>query len=597
MLDSALTVSDVEGVIESVTVQIDVLDGGQEFLADSANAGFSSESGAGFYRLALTAQKTVAEVQAALRNITYEHTSDNPNTSSRNVTYTLIDGTQTTTVTVPLSIVSTNDTITATLSPNFTTYVENDGPRLLFSSVDIQDTDSDTLVEMVVYFTNDDETAGETFAAGSTTISGVTVTPSATNDRLTFSGSASIADYETLLSEVTYQNTDPDLGSFFRSVSVSISDTPTSDQVSTLNFEALGVIDNIIAYASSTPGAVTPTVDHYNALGVSDFFSEHLDDLNAYLLGESVGDVSGLQALISTDDDLDKIPAYIDPDETLYNLHAEHLFSNIVTPYVQAEGDLYPSTALFDISFTAPNGVSHAFTTLMPENSTYPKWEDFRWPNHITQAIRDYVAENAISGVNAGIPSGNDYFSGSSRDRHVIVGATNVQITLVTEWYKLLEYLADQNNPVPTLPEYQAMSMNGVTANNRDAVNANLVSDFNSGVDLSDKNKVETQIGTYDFDQDGVSIALDLDDTDPHTDSDNDGYTDAFETAIGQDPYNSDISAYQMDANDDDVLDVWSDIQDSADARQALIYQAWREAPLILINIFFIKISSQQIKK
>ncbi|MEZ6059075.1 MAG: cadherin-like domain-containing protein [Planctomycetaceae bacterium] len=93
-ITSTLTLSDVDNLnLTSATVQItgnylsteDVLS-----FSDTAQITGSWDSGTG--TLTLTGPATVAQFQAALRLVSYENTSENPDTSPRTVSYTVSDG-------------------------------------------------------------------------------------------------------------------------------------------------------------------------------------------------------------------------------------------------------------------------------------------------------------------------------------------------------------------------------------------------------------------------------------------------------------------------------------------------------------------------
>ena len=76
-----------------------------------------------------------------------------------------------------------------------------------------------------------------------------------------------------------------------------------------------------------------------------------------------------------------------------------------------------------------------------------------------------------------------------------------------------------------------------------------------------------------DKDRDGISAADDSDDNDPWTDFDGDGFTDRFEFAMR--PHLVDANSGTTDVDNDNIVDIWTHIENNGAARAALITQAW----------------------
>ncbi|MFO7905365.1 MAG: DUF4347 domain-containing protein [Pirellulaceae bacterium] len=91
---STLEVSDVDDTnIESATIQITgSYISGEDFLAFTDTATITHSWNASTGTLTLTGSDTVANYQAALRSVTYENTSENPNTATRTVSFKVNDG-------------------------------------------------------------------------------------------------------------------------------------------------------------------------------------------------------------------------------------------------------------------------------------------------------------------------------------------------------------------------------------------------------------------------------------------------------------------------------------------------------------------------
>ena len=108
-VDSGLTVADADSsylTAATVTMTTNYLNG-QDTLAFTTQNGITGTWTAGTGVMALSGTATVAQYQTALRSITYNNNSDYPNTSTRTVTFSVSDGTNTSNTT------SRNITITA----------------------------------------------------------------------------------------------------------------------------------------------------------------------------------------------------------------------------------------------------------------------------------------------------------------------------------------------------------------------------------------------------------------------------------------------------------------------------------------------------
>ncbi len=91
------------------------------------------------HTLTLSGSATVAQYQAALRSITYQNTSDNPNTTSRAVNFTVNDGsTNSNTVARTITLTASNDAPTQTLPA---TYGTNEDTSLALTGLQVDDPD------------------------------------------------------------------------------------------------------------------------------------------------------------------------------------------------------------------------------------------------------------------------------------------------------------------------------------------------------------------------------------------------------------------------------------------------------------------------
>ena len=590
---------DLDTNLTEVSMELSVLDNGQESLYDDSGLGFTVTTTGSTYRLSLAASHTATEIRAALRSIYYQHNGNNPDTNPRTITYTLFDGTNTLTKTVPFNLTPFNNPPVLSLSNTSFTFVEGDTSAAMNTNVVISDVDSSQIVSATIAFANGTPAATESLAIDETLVSGISSSGYQSNT-ITLTGLGSFADYQTLLNDLRYINTDGNLGKYTRDIELTIEDDEgrtSSSQVVTLT--GYGYFENIKDYADGVSTAVTPTVEHYNALLLDSFFSNELDALNTYLVGKSFTTVPELQTHLDLDADGDGLPAYLDSNDTSeFNVMSAYTLRHEDPAFVSETGELYNNTtALFKISFTADSdGQNYSFDFVMSEGGAYPRWEYHRWPDEITIAVRDYATDNNILNLEAGVWNGTAYAaSPGSPYNHVIVGASNIQIDLITEWYELLEHFNDPvNNAALDADDFAAMGMTSVNTQNLDVINANLLEDYNDNITFASVTDVENRIGQYDIDQDGVSLAQDADDNNPYSDSDGDGLNDRLEQILSLDPLSADTNAFTLDADNNLSADLWDDIQDNPTARAAWLNENWygyrqptdlvyeRQAPILL---------------
>ena len=170
-------------------------------------------------RLQLRGTATVDEYQAALRSISYSNTSDNPNTTTRNIRFEVFDvpsvnGQPTATsnsASTMVALVAVNDP--PAVDPNGgdagagvpRTFTENDAPLAFMPAVKITDPDTTTLAGAIVRL--DNPQAGETLNFNAQSGAGViTGLFAAATGTLTLTGTASLSRYEAALREVSYFN-------------------------------------------------------------------------------------------------------------------------------------------------------------------------------------------------------------------------------------------------------------------------------------------------------------------------------------------------------------------------------------------------------
>nr|MDZ8006654.1 hypothetical protein [Nostoc sp. DedSLP05] len=293
-IDSGLTVTDADSTnLNGATVSITSgFVAGQDILNFTAQNGISGSYSNGV--LTLTGSASIANYQTALRSITYQNTSDNPSTTSRTISFILNDGSlNSTTTTRNINLTAVNDApvVTATNTP--LAYTENDPAKIIDSGLTVTDIDSTNLNGATVRITSG-------FVAGQD-ILGFTaqngISGSYSNGVLTLTGSATVAQYQTALRSITYQNTSDNPSTTSRTISFIVNDGSLNSTTTTRNINLTAVNDAPVVTATNTPLAYTendPAKIIDSGLTVTDADSTNL---NSAIVSITSGFVAGQDIL------------------------------------------------------------------------------------------------------------------------------------------------------------------------------------------------------------------------------------------------------------------------------------------------------------
>jgi len=216
--------------------------------------------------LVLTGSSSLANYQTALRTINYSNTSQNPSTANRTVQFVVNDGTANSNVAAKtVTVTSVNDapllaTPAATLS-----YTESGLPAAVNSVITVSDIDSPSLIGATAAVT-----AG--FVSGQDALSyvtalGITGSFNSGTGVLTLSGTASVANYETALRNVLYNNLSNDpsngvTGTTSRTISFQVNDGAAVNNLSNI------VSSTVNVTAVNNPPTATPLSGLYAQAGI-----------------------------------------------------------------------------------------------------------------------------------------------------------------------------------------------------------------------------------------------------------------------------------------------------------------------------------------
>ncbi|ROZ61503.1 hypothetical protein, partial [Ramlibacter sp. WS9] len=231
-LIGGLTVTDVDSAnIGAATVTIsNGFVSGQDVLTFTNSGGITGNYNAAAGVLTASGVATKAQYQTFLQNVGYQNSSQNPNTPARTVTFQVNDGggvnNLSNTVTSTVSVVSVNDapTITGAGGPA-AAFTENGAALVIDSTLALADPESNSITGATVAITSN--FAGTQDVLAFTNILGITGNYNSGTGVLTLSGTQTLANYETALESVTYQNTSDDPSSAARTVTWTVTDNGT----------------------------------------------------------------------------------------------------------------------------------------------------------------------------------------------------------------------------------------------------------------------------------------------------------------------------------------------------------------------------------
>ena len=240
-----LAVADVDDTnIESATVSITTnFTVGEDVLAFTDQPGITGSYDAANGVLTLTGPSTLANYQAAIHLVTYHNTSDNPSTLGRTVSFIVNDGDDTSNLlSRNIQFTAVNDApVLSTIEAATALYTENSAPVGITGNLAVDDVD-DTAIESATISISSNFAAGEDVLAF-TDQPGITGSFDAVNGVLNLTGSATLADYETVLHSVTYHNTSDNPSTLDRTISFVVNDGNDTSNLLLRNIQFTAVND------------------------------------------------------------------------------------------------------------------------------------------------------------------------------------------------------------------------------------------------------------------------------------------------------------------------------------------------------------------
>ncbi len=235
---------------------------GEDILSFTDANGITASWNAATGIMTLTGTTTVVNYQAALRNVAYQNTSQNPGTSKRIISFTVTGLLfNSNTITRDISITAINNApVLAGIEISNLNYSEGEGTKPITSSLTVNDVDNTTLQSAVVQIT-DGYVNGEDILLF-TDRSGITGTWMAATGTLNLNGSATAVNYQIVLQSIRYQNVSQNPNTSARTVGFTVNDGAlNSNTVSRIiNITAVNnppTLSSIETFPFSYPGGAT----------------------------------------------------------------------------------------------------------------------------------------------------------------------------------------------------------------------------------------------------------------------------------------------------------------------------------------------------
>ena len=211
VIDATVTVADVDDVnLQWATVSLTTgFVAGEDQLAFVDALGITGGWNGATGVLTLTGNTTLANWRTALRSVTYENLETGaPTVGSRTVSFVVEDGALTSTaVTATVTVSAVNDAPVATAGGT-STFTEGDAAQVVDGTVTVSDVD-DTDIDGATITISGGFVSGEDIL-GFVDANGITGSWNGATGVLTLSGTTTIADYQTALRAVTYENQNGD---------------------------------------------------------------------------------------------------------------------------------------------------------------------------------------------------------------------------------------------------------------------------------------------------------------------------------------------------------------------------------------------------
>jgi hypothetical protein len=229
--DAAVTVGDVDNTTLTggqVRISSGFQSGDSLVFVDQNGISGSYDTGTGV--LTLSGTTSVADYQTALRSIQFHQTSDDPS-ATKTIEFVVNDGQlDSIPTTKDIAITPVNDPPVLSATASTLPYAENAGPVAADPGITASDPDSGTLTGATVQITGNFSDPQDRLAF--TDQNGITGSWDGVTGTLTLNGTASVAEYQTALQSVTYENSSENPSTATRTLTFQVDDGGAANNLS-----------------------------------------------------------------------------------------------------------------------------------------------------------------------------------------------------------------------------------------------------------------------------------------------------------------------------------------------------------------------------
>jgi PKD repeat protein len=240
--------------------------------------------------LQLTGIDSIAAYQTALQSVTYSNTSDNPNPLPRTFSITVNDGkTDSAVFTHTLTITAINDPPTLTATTRSVTATESLS-TIIAKDILVSDPDNNNLVNAQIQIVQGFQWAEDQLLFTET--QSITASYQTATGMLSLSGIATVADYQTALQSIKYNNTSDNPNTYTRLIRIEISDSLSQSNAITQTLFVAPLNDApTISGAGATIAYVEndPAINIVSDIVIADVDNDMISSAIVYITGYQKG--------------------------------------------------------------------------------------------------------------------------------------------------------------------------------------------------------------------------------------------------------------------------------------------------------------------